>query len=273
MGTSFIRSCNLMVVIFALSSAPNNLIAKPVHINVIAAQFSPLQMVVDGKARGYVTELVEEVIKRVNQNFPINASKTKIMPFRCALKILGSKPNVLFFSLSRTKQRENEYIWVGETSPYEIYFYKVKDNKQVMAKTIDDALKFKHRLGVAAGSNTEGFLHELGFQKGHQFVTYSHYSKGIAMLFKRRFDMMPLTSFVARLNVCKLGFDGDALVPMIRVDALSKPLWLVFSKGTDPALVEHFNRSLAALKLKGVDKLIRERYLNELNGQPCNKQN
>ncbi len=241
----------------------------PPRIKVVAAHFAPLQMTVDGKVVGYVTDLARKVIERVKSKVDLDVADVQIQPFRRALNELEAKPNILFFSLSRTSKREKNYLWVGEVSPYEIYFYKLKGNRQVNPRTLEDARIQGHRLGVAAKSNTEGLLKELNFKKGSDYVSYSHYSKGVAMLFKNRFAMMPLTSFVARANVCALGYDGDQIEPVIRVDRLSKPLWMVFSKGTDPALVAQFRKALSELKAENVDREIRERYLEEQDKRPC----
>ena len=238
-------------------------------IEVITAQFSPLQMMENGVAKGYVVELIEHVVERVKQEYQIDVSTAKILPFRRALNALDKGPNVLFFSLSRTQKREDKFLWIGEVSPYEIYFFKLKENDPVRSHTLEDALNQGHRLGVAAASNTMELLKDLGFKRGQTFFPYSHYTKGVPMLFNNRFDMLPLTSFVARANICKLGFDGDAVEPMIRVDELSNPLWMVFSKGTDPVLVEKFKTALDAVKAEGIDKQIRDRYLTALNNKPC----
>jgi len=64
----------------------------------------------DGKAVGYVTELAEKVIARVRQNRDINDIQIKIQPFRRAIAALQKRPNVLFFSLSRTAKREDKFL-------------------------------------------------------------------------------------------------------------------------------------------------------------------
>jgi polar amino acid transport system substrate-binding protein len=256
----------LITVMMSISLSPA---AGAETIEVLAAQFVPLQMNRDGKAIGYVTELAERVIARVRQKRDLDDVQIKILPFRRAIANLQKRPNVLFFSLSRTAKREDQYLWVGEVSPYEIFFFKLKTRTDIVSTTLLEVLRDGHRIGVAAASNTEGLLQDLGFQKGHHYVTYSHYSRGVKMMFNNRFAMMPLTSFVARANVCRLGFDGDQIEPVIQVDKLSNPLWMVFSKGTPSDLVAAFKTELAELKQQGVDREIRERYLTQQNSQPC----
>jgi len=254
----------------AVLTAPLIARAEPLPpIRVVAPTFNPLQMMVDGEARGYVVDLVKELLKRLAGG--ATPPKIEIVPWTRAKHLAETQPNVLFFSISRTPKREDRFNWVGEVSPYDIYFFKINRRADVQAETLEDLREAPWRVGVQAGSNTEGLLKDLGFRRGKDYVTYSHYSFGVRMLFKDRFAVMPLTKFVARANVCKLGFPGHEIEPVVRVDALSNPLWMVFSKGTAPDLVDRFRGELVALKKAGVDKRLRELYLQDLWSQPCEK--
>jgi len=135
--------------------------------------------------------------------------------------------------------------------------------------SLEDMRDSGYRVGVQTGSNTEELLRSHGFQHGHDFVTYSHYSHGIKMLFNHRFAMMPLTSFVARANTCRNGFDGDKIEPVLRIGELSNPLWMVFSRGTGPALADRFRRALAQLKREGEDRRLRAAYLKDFERAAC----
>ena len=139
----------------------------------------------------------------------------------------------------------------------------------VTAQSIPEIKRRHHLVGVQASSNTEKMLVDLGFARGKDYVTYSHYKRGITMLFKELFTMLPLTSFVARSNVCREGYSGDDIEPVVRVNSLSRPLWMVFSKGTDPALVEAVRTALEALKIDGTANRLRERYLVDHAERSC----
>jgi polar amino acid transport system substrate-binding protein len=211
------------LIVFALLFGAFSGIAwaeEPVRIRVIAPEFSPLQMMVDGKPKGYVVELAEKVIARVSNKYPVSASRVRILPWKRVLNLAQEKANVMLFSISRTSQRENKFQWVGTVSPYEIYFFKLRRRSDIRVKSMSQLLQSGYRVGVGAKSNTESYLREMGFREGRDFVTYSHYTKGIKMLFGGRFTMLPLTSFVAHANVCRLGFsDLPPLVipPSLRV--------------------------------------------------------
>ena len=251
------------------------LIARPVlaqkitNIQVIAPAFAPLQMMVDEKPQGYVVDLARELVNMVSDKGGIRATEVKIFPWRRAIKMATAKPNVLMFSISRTKKRESQYEWVGEVSPYEIYFFKLAKHRDISLKSLTDLGGSSLRVGVQASSNTEELLIRQGLKKGSNYVTYSHFRLGIKMLFNNRFAMLPLTSFVARANICRQGYAADQIEPVIRVDSLSKPLWMVFSQGTDGKIVERFQNALAELKRIGVDKRLRDSYLKDWQRTNC----
>lgn len=245
----------------------------PPSLQLVAPEFIPLQMSVDGAAKGYVVELIEEAARRIEADHPIRVEKTRILPWRRAINLATTPPNIAFFSLSRTPEREDKFLWVDEVSPYEIFFFRLKARKDIQPTTLEEIRDSGHRVGVKAQSNTEELLKRMGFQKGSDYVAYSHYSFGIRMLFKHRFAMLPLTSFLAPMNVCRLGFPGHAIQPVVRVDSLSKPLWMVLSKGTPPELVERFRTVLATLKKEGLDRRLRERHLADLRANACVTEN
>lgn len=92
------------------------------RIRIVAPEFVPLQLAKDGAARGYVADLAKLVIDRVAEETALTTTAIEIVPWRRAIKIATESPNVLMFSLSRTKKREDKFIWVGEVSPYEVFF-------------------------------------------------------------------------------------------------------------------------------------------------------
>ena len=77
------------------------------------------------------------------------------------------------------------------------------------------------------------------------------YRQGIEMLYLGRIDLLPLTGFLAEASACRQGYDGARLRPVVHIEDLAKPLWAVFSRGTDPALVEAFRTEMAELKESG----------------------
>jgi polar amino acid transport system substrate-binding protein len=75
----------------------------------------------EGKITGSSAEVVREILRRLNQ--PDNIT---ILPWARGYHLLKSRPNVVLFSTTRTKERENLFHWVGPLCTSRIGFYKKK---------------------------------------------------------------------------------------------------------------------------------------------------
>lgn len=221
------------------------------EIQIVTQNFAPLQWDNDGTPDGYVSDYMLAVADQVNKTLPVTVGAYEFLPWKRAMLLAESVPNVLFFSLSRTQEREDKYHWLGEVSPYGQYFYQLSTRPKIEASRIEDLHALNVRIGVQDGSNLLVHLNRLGFEKSGKLVPITDFHQGIEMLYLERIDLLPLTGFLAEASACKQGYDGSKLQPVIFVEALASPLWAVFSKGTDPELVEAFRREMAVLKEEG----------------------
>ncbi|MEP3670247.1 MAG: hypothetical protein ABJN42_26355, partial [Roseibium sp.] len=148
-------------------------------------------------------------------------------------------------------EREQKFFWLGEVSPYGQYLYQLESSPEIKVDRIEDLLDLDVRVGVQDGGNLFAYLKKLGFVGTGKIVPITDYHQGIEMLYLGRIDLLPLTGFLAEASACKQGYDGSRLKPVIFVEELAKPLWAVFSKGTDPDLVDAFRAEMAVLKDEG----------------------
>lgn len=211
--------------------------------------FAPLQWDNEGTPDGYVTAFLLAAAERVNRTLPVKIGAYEFLPWKRAMLMAETAPNVLFFSLSRTPEREPKYHWLGEVSPYGQYLYRLDTGPDIEADTLADLRGVEVKLGVQDGGNLHAHLKKLGFDA--ELVPITDYNQGIEMLYLGRIDLLPLTGFLAEASACKRGYDGSRLKPVVFVEALAKPLWAVFSKGTRPDLVEAFRTELSTLRQDG----------------------
>ncbi len=261
----------VMAAFFIVSITSNEAQAQDqkIDILVLTSVFAPLQMLRDDQPSGFAIEIVQELLKRVKIAGSDLTSSIKILPWKRAFLMATREPGALFFSISRTLDREDMFHWIGEISPYNVFFYKLKKNTSFQLKNMDDIQNMKLLIGVQDGSNSQDLLDGYGLSQGKDYVTYPHYTNGIRMLFRDRFAMLPLTSFAARANTCRLGFNGDEIEQVIRITPLSKPLWIAFNKDTPPDLVSIFRKVYETLVEEGFVQATQERYIQEWLARPC----
>ncbi|MES0812755.1 ABC transporter substrate-binding protein [Roseibium sp. SCPC15] len=236
----------LVSVSFALHAQ-----AEPRNVRIVTQGFAPLQWDNAGKPDGYVAEYILEVVDRVNKQMPVSVGSFEFLPWKRAILLAESKPDVLFFSLSRTEAREEKFHWLGEVSPYGQYLYRLKSSPDISVERLEDLLDLNLKIGVQDGGNLHTYLQQLQFDDTRHLMPLTDYRQGIEMLYLGRIDLLPLTGFLAEASACMQGYDGSQLEPVVFVEDLAKPLWAVFSKGTDPDLVDAFKTEMAQLKEEG----------------------
>ncbi len=238
-------------------------------VRIVAQSYEPLQYLKDSEPSGYTVEIVREVMRRSEALVGVSVTGFDILPWRRAFRIAQTEPNTLMFSMSRTPAREESFQWIGEIAPYDVYFFRLKSRADIAADALPDMQRQGLRVGVPAKGNTNELVERLGFEKGKDYVDYSHVSRGLRMLFHGRVDAIPLSSYNARLLACREGFDGDSLEPLFEVTALSAPLWMVASKGTSPALVAVLRQALQDVEAEGLRDSLRARHLSAYQNVPC----
>lgn len=243
--------CIALCVWFAVLALPGAVNGEPVRLTLVTQSFAPLQFPKDNEPAGYVTDFLLEAIKRVKQRREVHISAFEFLPWKRAMLMAETQPNVLFFSLSRTPERENKFHWLGEVSPYGQYLYQLKTQPPIQTVGLKDLLKQDHTIGVQRGSSQHSYFQNLGVRDSSTLVHMTDYHQGIDMLFLGRIDLLPLTGFLAQGAVCSRGYDGTQLQPVVYIEELANPLWAVFSKGTDPELVSAVRDEMNNLRQEG----------------------
>jgi ABC-type amino acid transport substrate-binding protein len=119
-------------------------------ILMITEDFPPLNYLADTKLTGPSVEIVREIAKSVNPTEEIT-----VMPWSRGLALLKQDSNVCLFSMARTKQRENQFKWVGPIATKK-YGFLAKKSRNLKINSLDNAKLYY--VGAQQGGVTEEFL-------------------------------------------------------------------------------------------------------------------
>lgn len=269
----YLRSwaCLITFAALFLTEGPHPASAKSQNIEIVAQVFEPAQMYRQGKPAGFATELIQEISKRVHSRTNWVISKVGIHPWPLAYDKAISKPNMLMFSISRNARREDRFIWAGKIFSYEVHFYSLLKRDGARTSSLHQLVNSGHLFGVPDMGQVNDFVHEEGFVAGQNFVTYPHYSRGVRMLFDHHVDAIPMLSHNAKALVCREGFDGDQIHSLFRAEKLTKPLWMVFSKGTSDEVVLQFQKALKEVQDEKMDIRLQAQYISEFQNAACRR--
>ncbi len=234
-------------------------------LRVITQEFPPLQMEVDGQLAGFTVETIQEVIKEVQKRLDVTVEQFEFLPWKRALKVASIEKNVVFFSLSRTDQRESLFHWVGTIAPYELHLFRSVDRPDIQATSLKDLKGKGYRIGLQGGSNLQEFLVQKGFGENSDNTILHEVTRNaqtIRLVQRGRLDLMAQVAVSFPIRVKQEGLPIEDFRPVLKLDELSKQLWVVLSKPTAPELVRLFIQGLAQVKSDGRYDEIVTKYLD-----------
>jgi polar amino acid transport system substrate-binding protein len=232
--------------------------AEPVRLSLFTEEFPPLQIQVDGQPKGYVVEFIHSLVDEAAKELPMQIHQTKILPWKRAIKMTNNTENALFFSISRSPAREDKYHWIGQVSPYEVILYRHKHGPQIHAPSNINDLK-GYKFGVQSGGVFEEYLKANGISDSDMVpITYG---RDLMMLLEfGRVDFAFLVKQSYHYRTEQYDMDPHEFIPVLKIDVLSKELWLVAGQKTEPKVVEALTAAYQRLQQRNTLEKIIGRY-------------
>ena len=104
-------------------------------MTIITEEWPPFNYVENGEIKGFATEVVKLIMKRLKVNYSI-----EVLPGTRGVNILNKGPRTMFYSFIMTPERKSKYKWIGPFGEESIYFYK-RRGSNLEIKTLEDAKK------------------------------------------------------------------------------------------------------------------------------------
>ncbi len=129
------------------------------QVLVLTEDHKPYSYAEQGKVVGSATEIVRKVLDRANLGYTI-----QLLPWARAFHTASSMDNALIYPITRTKEREASFHWIGEVVPPSIWhLYKLKSRQDIQLTNLEQAKQYL--ISVNRNSDKHTFLQKAGFQK------------------------------------------------------------------------------------------------------------
>lgn len=202
-----------------------------------------------GRATGLVVDVVREIQRRVGNKDPI-----EIIPETKALDIARSTRNVVLFSFSRTAERESQYIWITQVIRKPWVFYALKDTN-LQAASLDDMRKVT-AIGVVDGDVRAKYLQKEGFTN---LQVAAEPEENLANLLAGKVQAVFSEPAGIAFFCRKLDCTKNPVEPVFT--PRSSDVYILMSKGSDPAVVSAWQKAAAAMKSDGTFDQIAKRWI------------
>jgi len=237
--TTTMKTSLLGAVSLCLSLVCAGAPAQPIRAVTEASPYSHLD---NGKPGGPANEIVEMTLKRAG----FTETSINLYPWARAYDMALQEPNVLIYLIARTPARETQFRWVGEFLRVEYHLYKLRDQKDIVVRSLQDAKNYT--IGVMRDDVRHQYLLTQGFGK---LVVSSQVSDNFKKLVNRQVQLMPLSETgVAQL--CEdTGIPCANLEKVFTLDAMTTGLYMAYSKSTADDVVARTAAAFAKLKADG----------------------
>jgi polar amino acid transport system substrate-binding protein len=215
----------------------------------------------NGAITGLSVDYVCEIQHRIE-----NSDKIQMVPWRRIYKTALNKPNIVFFSVARTKDREDKFHWIALAmrKPWALYGKKVS-NFQI--KNLEDAKKV-NAIGVMRGDIRTDWLKKQGFTNIDESANHE---RNLEKLVRGRVDLI-FYSPHGTAHVCrKLGIDFNKLESVLFPHASLS--YIAMSKnGTPLSTVKLWQETAKQIKDDGTFNNLAAKwakYTHEIDGIKC----
>lgn len=250
MKKALIALCSLVL---SFGMVGNALASGADDITFMTEQYPPFNYEEGGELKGIAVDLLDAMLKEMG------ASKSKkdfnLLPWAQGYKRVQAENNTCLFSTTLTDARKNLFKWVGPVSATKIALIAKKGAGVSIASAADLG---KYKYGVIRDDVGQQLLEEAGVGKGNMDIT-SKNETNIKKLDKGRVDAWAYEESSAKFQIKQSGLNpGDFETVYILKEAT---LQFAFNPGVSDATIAEFQKALDAVKAKGIDKQIMDKYL------------
>jgi len=214
--------------------------ATPVPVaklRVMTEEYPPFNYTdASGNLVGSSTEVVKAIINKLGENITI-----EVLPWAQSYEILLLEPDTALYSVARTSERDNLFMWVGPIGSYENWLY-AKKGSTIRVSSLDEAKTVK---GIAVVKDEAG-QQKLAQQGFINFVYTDSTANGLKKLAAGEVDLWLGTGSDVELVAKNAGVDPAAIEAVAFVHKVD--LYIGFNKNTPYATILAWQNALDSLK-------------------------
>lgn len=238
----------------ALASCQVSLVlAEDLH--AYTEEWPPYNYMAGNQLKGISTDILRASCELIKINCVI-----QLVPWLRAYKTVVETPNALIYSIARTPQREQEFVWVGPILPRTTWIYG-KAGLAVTVHNISDLAGT--RIGVIRGEASQTELLAAGVPQASILVLNSN-TDVMRMMKLGKIDVVVNTEIGMTLNLKNIGMPSDAVSKLFKFSD-GGSLYFALNLRSDPVLVNKLQSAVDKLRSEGKIEAIVRRYTKEKN--------
>jgi diguanylate cyclase (GGDEF)-like protein/PAS domain S-box-containing protein len=208
------------------------------NFRIYTEEFPPYNYTTQGKITGISTEIVREILHRLD-----HSDNIEISSWSRAYRLLQKKDNIILYSTTRSPIREDLFKWVGPLVPNNTVFF-ARAASNISIKTLNDARKVG-RIGVYKDDFGELLLKDKDFTN---LRSIPDNRENLKDLINGKIDLWIINELTGNHFARQAGL----LHKIEKVFAIQKDfMYLAFSKSTPDSVINKWQIVLDEIKADG----------------------
>lgn len=171
-------------------------------LTYITEDYAPHNFMEDGALKGVSVDLLLEALKVID--CPVKRDDFKVLPWTRGYNMILNQPNIMLFGMTRLKEREDLFKWVGPYMTTNIALIAKKDS-HIKIHNNSDLNQFT--IGVIQDDVGEKLAKSVGIMQENLKYSNNHPKTLAKMLVLGRFDLWAYEINGANWMFTKLGYD------------------------------------------------------------------
>ena len=202
-----------------------------------------------GLPTGISVDIVKDTIKKTGDKDNIT-----IVPWARSYHDIQIKKNQVLFVMTRTKQRENLFKWVGPVASNDWVMYANKKFGDTITN-LEQLKNSKYIIGTYKDDACELYLKQKGFTN---ISSVPNDNLNVKKLSRNRIDLWIVGEYQGYIKAKRFGLEKN-IKKVFKVKHTT--LYIAFSKDVDDSIIQQWQKELDEMKQDGRYQTILNKYL------------
>jgi len=208
------------------------------QLTIMTEDYPPFNYQKNGQLVGFSVELLEQAMAYGARQHNLDI---KILPWPRAYQILLHNPQSMLFSMTRTRERESQFKWVGPISMTRVVLLAKKDNN-IKIHSTSELTQFQ--IGAIRNDIGDQSLRNIS---DNLRLTYPYsVSALLKMLDNNRIQLLAYEQNVLNWYLDQDNYDSNEFEPVFVLE--DSELYYAFNKEVSDTLVERFQQAIDRVK-------------------------
>lgn len=209
-------------------------------LTVLTELSPPYQTIENNEVKGITTEIVQAIFKQAQLT-----PQFKLYPWARSYKLALNNPNSFIYSIGRTPEREDKFIWLVPVAKFKLGFVKLSSRTDIKINTLEDAKKWI----IAAQRNDMAtqYLERKGFNKANHLILTTDIQNSWQLLLGGKIDLVVDVKSAVPITAKSIQLPSNHLTYEYAIAELEIEGYLAANKNTSPAIITQVEAAIAVV--------------------------